>query len=394
MSSPASLGLTKEGNEYRILGKKGGLIKINKLTVPQLKAYGAKYTTFNSKNRTKKQVLNKIYAAKTKLREAANSGNNIAASLLSLQNQAPKSSSSYNANAAAASALVALAKHKPAGGKARISALLNQAAQKPSVSSASAAASLGLLPNLGASGGYRFKGAKGPKKANKTMTLAVLKAYAANHGVNATNLRTKKAILNAIHRKKYGNTNGGAVNAALNNILANVVKPSPAHSSMGMTALFKTPPKAKAKAKARPRPSGSPASFGLLQQFGASGGYRFKGVRGPKKANKTMTVAALKAYAAKHGVKANTLRTKNAILAAIHRKKYGGSSSSSSGSSSVHSGPVVISQAAAAAILKARPRSSSSNGPHKRPAPRPKVQGPAAKPKRLTAAQLNALLGN
>ena len=269
MSSPASLGLTKEGNEYRILGKKGGLIKINKLTVPQLKAYGAKYTTFTNKNRTKKQVLNKIYAAKTKLRTSANSGNEFASALLALQNQPPKSSSPYNANMAAAQALAALgAKNKPAG-KTRVNALMQVAAQKPSASSSVAAASLGLLPNLGASGGYRFKGARGPKKANKTMT-----------------------------------------------------------------------------------------------------------------------VAALKAYAAKHGVKANTLRKKENILAAIHRKKYGGSSSSSSRSSS---GPVVISHAQAAALLKARPR--SSNGPHKRPAPRPKVQGPAAKPKRLTAGELNKLLG-
>ena len=105
MSSPASLGLTKEGNEYRILGKKGGLIKINKLTVPQLKAYGAKYTNFTNKNKTKKQVLNKIYAAKTKLREASNSGNEFASALLALQNQPPKSSSPYNANATADEAL-------------------------------------------------------------------------------------------------------------------------------------------------------------------------------------------------------------------------------------------------------------------------------------------------
>ncbi len=378
MSSPASLGLTKEGNEYRILGKKGGLIKINKLTVPQLKAYGAKYTTFTNKNKTKKQVLNKIYAAKTKLREASNSGNSIASALLALQNQPPKSSSPYNANVAAAEALAALGKHKPAGGKARVNALMQIAAQKPSASSAVAAASLGLLPNKAASGGYRFKGAKGPKKANKTMTVAALKAYAAKHGVNASGLKKKDNILKAIHAKKYKRASSSPMNIAV---------------------LFKTP------SKARPRPAvgpikPAPASLGLLRQLGASGGYRFQGKKGPKKANKTMTVAALKAYALNHNVNVNGLRKKENILAAIHRKKYGGASSSSSGSRSSSSSSSsrsassrkVITRSEAARRLKAVKKSSS--GPHVRPAVRPKVHGPAAAPKPLTAQELNMLLGN
>ena len=399
MSTPASLGLTMEGKEYRILGKKGGLIKINKLTVPQLKAYGAKYTTFNNKNRTKKQVLNKIYAAKTKLRQEANAGNNVAASLLASQHSA---SPSYNANAAAAQALAAVAAHKPAAGGHRISALLNVAAQKPSV--ASAAASLGLLQQFGASGGHRFKGKKGPKKANKTMTVPVLKAYAAKHGVNASKLRTKKEILNAIYSKKYPKSNsGGSVNAVLNSVLANVGK-STAPSSFGITTMFKTPPKPKARPRPRPQPSpsGSPASLGLLQQFGTNGGHRFKGKKGPKKANKTMTVAALKAYAAKYGVNASKLHTKKAILNAIYRKKYPKSNSSGSVNAVLNnilanvgksSGPVVITHAQAAQILKNRPPKKSPKA-HVRPTVKPKVQGPAAKPRPLTAQELNMLLGN
>jgi heterodisulfide reductase subunit C len=399
MSTPASLGLTKEGNEYRILGKKGGLIKINKLTVPQLKAYGAKYTTFNNKNRTKKQIMNKIYAAKTKLRQEANAGNSVAASLLASQHSA---SPSYNANAAAAQALAAVAAHKPAAGGHRISALLNVAAQKPSATTASAAASLGLLQQFGASGGHRFKGKKGPKKANKTMTVPVLKAYAAKHGVNASKLRTKKEILNAIYRKKYPKSNSaGSVNAVLNNVLVNVGKSS-APSSFGITAMFKTP-KARPRPRPRPRPSpsGSPGSFGLLQQFGASGGHRFKGKKGPKKANKTMTIAALKAYAARHGVNTNTLRTKKEILNAIYRKKYPKSNSSGSVNAVLNnilanvgksSGPVLITHSQAAAMLAGRKK--SSNKPHVRPKVRPPrpAAGPV-KPVKLTAAQLNKLLG-
>ncbi len=370
MSSPASLGLTKEGNEYRILGKKGGLIKINKMTVPQLKAYGAKYTTFTNKNRTKKQVLNKIYAAKTELRKASNSGNEFASALLALQNQPPKSSSPYNANAAAAEALAKLKAKKTIGGKARKSALLNQAAQKPSASSASAAASLGLLPNKGASGGYRFQGKKGPKKANKTMTVAALKAYAAKHGVNASGMKKKDNILKAIHRKKYGGASSSPMNIAV---------------------LFKSANKRPAVGPVKP----APASLGLLQQLGASGGYRFQGKKGPKKANKTMTVAALKMYAMNHNVNVNGLRKKENILAAIHRKKYGGGSSSSSSSrssSSSASSRKVITRSEAARRLKAAKKSTS--GSHKRPAPRPKVHGPTAAPRPLTSAELNALLGN
>lgn len=206
MSSPASLGLTKEGNEYRVLGKKGGLIKINKMTVPQLKAYGAKYTTFTNKNKTKKQVLNKIYSAKTQLRAASNSGNSIASALLALQNKKSKSPTNSNAAVAAVKVLAGLkSKAKTPAGKTRVNALLQMAAQKPSKVSVAAASSLGLLKSKGASGGYRFQGKKGPKKANKTMTVAALKAYAVNHNVNnVNNLRKKENIIAAIHKKMYG----------------------------------------------------------------------------------------------------------------------------------------------------------------------------------------------
>jgi hypothetical protein len=119
--------------------------------------------------------------------------------------------------------------------------------------------------------------------------------------------------------------------------------------------------------------------------MGASGGYRVKGARGPKKVNAKMTVPALKAYAKKHGVNASKMRAKKNILAAIHRKKFGGASSSSSSSS----GPKVISRSEAARRLAAAKSSSS----HKRPALRPRPMGPAAGPVKLTAAQLNMLLG-
>lgn len=297
MSSPASLGLTKEGNEYRILGKKGGLIKINKMTVPQLKQYGAKYTTFTNKNRTKKQVLNKIYAAKTELRKASNSGNTIASALLALQNQSPKNA---NANAAAVQILAALgAKSKPLGGKTRANALLNLAAQKPS--QATVAASLGLLPNKGASGGFRRQGAKGPAKIGK-MTVAQLKNYARKYNVNVNGLKKKDEILAVIYKKKFGTV-------------------KPAVSS----------PRVASKRPAVGPIKPAPASLGLLRQLGASGGYRFKGVKGPKKADKKMTLAALKMYAMNHNINnVNHLRMKESIIAAIHKKMYGSSSGSSS----------------------------------------------------------------
>ena len=367
MSSPASLGLMMEGNEYRVKGKKGGAIKVNKLTVPQLKAYGAKYTTFTNKNRTKKQVLNKIYAAKSKLRNASNSGNSVASALLNLAAASPKSSS-YNANLAAAQTIAALAaKPKPVAGKPRIQAVLNVAGKS------SSAASLGLMPTFGASGGFRAMGAKGPVKLTK-YSVPQLKVYAKKHGANVNALKKKDEILAVIYGKKFGKPlykvkpmGSASVNAVVNNLIENALKPAKASS---------------------PR-SGS---LGLLAQMGASGGYRVKGARGPKKVNAKMTVPALKAYAKKHGVNASKMRTKKNILAAIHRKKFGGASSSSSRSSSSSSGPKVITRSEAArrlaAILK-----SSSNSSHKRPAVRPRVFGPAAGPVKLTAAQLNKLLG-
>ena len=355
-ASPASLGLMMEGNEYRVKGKKGGAIKVNKLTVPQLKAYGAKYTTFTNKNRTKKQVLNKIYAAKSKLRNASSSGNSVASALLNLAAASPKSSSSYNANLAAAQTIAALAA-KPAksAGKPRVQALLNVAGKS------SSAASLGLMPTFGASGGFRAMGAKGPVKLTK-YTVPQLKVYAKKHGANVNDLKKKDEILAVIYGKKFGKplykvkplANGTSVN--------NLIEPAKASS---------------------PR-SGS---LGLLAQMGASGGYRVKGARGPKKVNAKMTVPALKAYAKKHGVNASKMRAKKNILAAIHRKKFGGASSSSS------SGPKVITRSEAARRLAAILKSSSNSSSHKRPAVRPRVFGPAAGPVKLTAAQLNKLLG-
>ncbi len=366
MSSPASLGLTMEGNEYRVKGKKGGAIKVNKLTVPQLKAYGAKYTTFTNKNRTKKQVLNKIYAAKTKLRNASNSGNSVASALLNLADGSPKSSSSYNANLAAAQTIAALAaKPKPVGGKPRIQAVLNVAGKS------SSAASLGLMPTFGASGGFRAMGAKGPVKLTK-YTVPQLKAYAKKYGANVNALKKKDQILSVIYGKKFGKplykmkpTGSASVNAVVNNLIQNALKPAKASSPQS-------------------------GSLGLLSQMGASGGYRVKGARGPKKVNAKMTVPALKAYAKKHGVNASKMRAKKNILAAIHRKKFGGASSSSSSSSS---GPKVITRSEAARRLAVILKSSSNSSSYKRPAVRPRVFGPAAGPVKLTAAQLNKLLG-
>jgi hypothetical protein len=368
MSSPASLGLTMEGNEYRVKGKKGGAIKVNKLTVTQLKAYGAKYTTFTNKNRTKKQVLNKIYAAKSKLRNASNSGNSVASALLNLAAGSSKSSSSYNANLAAAQTIAALAaKPKPVGGKPRVQAVLNVAA-------APSSGSIGLMPTFGASGGFRAMGAKGPVKLTK-YTVPQLKAYAKKHGANVNALKKKDEILAVIYGKKFGKplykmkplANGTSVNAVVNNLIANALKPAKASSPQS-------------------------GSLGLLAQMGASGGYRVKGARGPKKVNAKMTVPALKAYAKKHGVNASKMRAKKNILAAIHRKKFGASSSSSSRSSSSSSGPKVITRSEAARRLAVILKSSSNNSSYKRPAVRPRVFGPAAGPVKLTAAQLNKLL--
>jgi hypothetical protein len=397
MSSPASLGLTIEGNEYRVKGKKGGAIKVNKLTVPQLKAYGAKYTTFTNKNRTKKQVLNKIYAAKTKLRNASSSGNSVASALLNLASASPKSSSSYNANLAAAQTIAALAaKPVKSAGKPRVQALLNVAAAPSSgmgineLFQTPKAASLGLLRPMGASGGYRIQGKKGPVKVNK-LSIAQLKNYAAKYNANISGLKKKNNILAVIHALKFrpnpmfkvktpvnaASSGSASVNAAVNNLIKNVLKAKPAKAKPAKALNFSSP---------------RSGSLGLLSQMGASGGYRVKGARGPKKVNAKMTVPALKAYAKKHGVNASKMRTKKNILAAIHRKKFGGASSSSSSSSSSSNGPKVITRSEAArrlaAILK-----SSSNSSHKRPAVRPRVFGPAAGPVKLTAAQLNKLLG-
>jgi hypothetical protein len=397
MSSPASLGLVKEGNNYRVKGKKGGLIKINKLTIPQLKAYGAKYAVnFTDKNRTKKQILNKIYAAKT--------AQGPAGALVQLAGGRSKSSS-YNTNLAAAQALAAIAgKSKPAGGKSRISALMNVAV-KPSKSSGMGInvlwptpqssgmginvlwptpkpVSLGLMQAMGSNNGYRIQGKKGPVKIDK-LTMQQLKNYAAKYNANISGLKKKKNVLAVIHALKFKtgprpSSHGGSVNAVVNNLIQNVLKPTP-----------KVKP-----AKAKPSFNFSPpreGSFGLLQKMGENNEYRFKGARGPKKANAKMTVAALKNYAKKHGVNASKLRAKKNILAAIYKKKFGGASSSSSSKSKP--GPVVITQAQAVAMLAGR--KSSSNKPHVRPKVRP--PRPAAGPvktQKLTQAQLNKMLGS
>jgi hypothetical protein len=407
MSSPASLGLTIEGNEYRVKGKKGGLIKINKLTIPQLKAYGAKYkVNFTAKNRTKKQILNKIYAAKSGQGPALlpvssnrfhfGSGNNAAASLIQLAGGSSKSSS-YNANLAAAQALAAMGKIKPTGGKSRLSALLNVAA-KPSQSSGMGinvlfqtpqVASLGLMRNKGSNGGYRIQGKKGPVKINK-LTLQQLKNYAAKHNANISGLKKKKNILAVIHARKFrpgpmykvkpprpskSSSHGGSVNAVVNNLFQNVLKP---------------------KAKPKPTLNFSPprsGSLGLLRNKGNKNAYMFKGVRGPKKVNAKMTVAALRNYAEKYDVNASKMRVKANIIAAIYKKKFGGSSSRSRSSSRSSSGPVLITQAQAVAMLAGR--KSSSNKPQVRPKVRPpRPAGPAAGPVKLTKAQLNKLLGS
>ena len=411
MSSPASLGLTKEGNNYRVKGKKGGLIKINKLTIPQLKAYGAKYAVnFTAKNRTKKQILNKIYAAKSAQGPALlpvssnkfhfGSANNGAGALIQLAGGSSKSSS-YNANLAAAQALAVLGgKSKPTGGKSRINAMLNVAG-KPSQSSGMGinvlwqtpqVASLGLLRNRTPNGSYRIQGKKGPVKVDK-LTLQQLKNYAAKYNANISGLKKKKNILNVIHALKFrpapmftvkpprpskSSSHGASVDAVVNNLIQNVLK---------------VKPKAK-PAKAKPSLNFSPpreGSFGLLQQMGENKEYRFKGARGPKKANAKMTVAALKEYAKKRGVNASKMSKKKNILNAIYKKKFGGSSSSSS--SKNKPGPVLITQAQAAAMLAGR--KSSSNKPHVRPKVRPPrpAAGPV-KPAKLTQAQLNKLLGS
>jgi hypothetical protein len=319
-----SLGLTKEGNEYRVVGRTGRLIKINKLTKPQLKEYGAKYTTFTNKN-TRQQILNKIYAAKTKLRAASKSGNSFASAILA--------SKTNSAAAAAAAHILSGLKAKPkvAGGKARVSALLNIAGKKSS--SPSSAASIGLLKQFGASGHFRRQGLKGPIKIGK-LTVPQLKNYARKYNVNVNGLTKRDEILAVVYKKKFGK-----------NLYK--VKPLKGSSSSKKSSSARVHPvkgssPSKKSSSTRMHPAvgpvkPAPASLGLLRQLGASGGYRFRGVKGPKKANKHMTVAALKRYAMNHNVNVNGLR-KNAIIAAIHKKMYGGSSSGSSRHTSNYSG--------------------------------------------------------
>jgi len=120
-----------------------------------------------------------------------------------------------------------------------------------------AAASYGL--HKAASGGYRIVGKRGPKKVG--LTLAQLRQYARNKGVIVVPKATKAQIINLIY--KYGK--GGS--------------PAPA------------------------------SSYGLVMK---NGSVRMRGKRGLVKP--TMTVAQLKAYAARKGVNLAGAKLKKDIL--------------------------------------------------------------------------------
>jgi serine/threonine protein kinase len=123
-----------------------------------------------------------------------------------------------------------------------------------------AAVSYGLYK--AASGGYRIAGKRGPKKVD--LTLAQLRQYARNKGVIVVPKATKAQIINLIY--KYGK--GGVMS------------------------------------------SGKPASsYGLVMK---NGSVRMRGKRGLVKP--TMTVAQLKAYAARKGVNLAGAKLKKDIL--------------------------------------------------------------------------------
>ena len=184
-SSPGLMMAASGG--YRVKGKKGGPIKLTQMTVAQLKNMGAKYgVNFTAQNKTKKQILNKIYKAKQ-------GGVNLTG------NQGFASSRSRTSSS------------NGGGKKLRGNAILNQAA------------SLGLMRNHFPASkglGYRAMGKKGgPVKMNK-FTIPQLKAYGASHGVNFTaNNKTKKQIIAKIHAKKYANNGSNRSNSASGNIL-------------------------------------------------------------------------------------------------------------------------------------------------------------------------------
>ncbi len=125
------------------------------------------------------------------------------------------------------------------------------------------AASYGL--HKAASGGYRIQGKRGPKKV--TLTLAQLRQYAANKGIFPHAKLTKAQLLNYIYR--YGIKFGAA----------STVRPA------------------------------SASSYGLVMK---NGSVRMRGKRGLVKP--TMTVAQLKAYAARKGVNLAGAKLKKDIL--------------------------------------------------------------------------------
>jgi hypothetical protein len=120
-------------------------------------------------------------------------------------------------------------------------------------------ASYGL--HKAASGGYRIAGKRGPKKVN--LTLAQVRNYARNKGVVVPAKVTKAQLLNMIYKVKGGVT----------------LKPAPA------------------------------SSYGLVMK---NGSVRMRGKRGLVKP--TLTVAQLKAYAARKGINLAGAKLKKDIL--------------------------------------------------------------------------------
>lgn len=146
-------------------------------------------------------------------------------------------------------------------------------AAKGSVAAAPAAGSYSLTK--AASGGYRIKGQRGPKKVD--LTAAQLRMYAANKGVplNVAKKATKKQLLNMIYAAK-----GGA-------------KPQTAAS--------------------KPQPVAA-SSLGLVINKGS---VRMRGKKGGLVKPTKLTVAQLKAYAAKKGINLTGAKLKKDILQRI-----------------------------------------------------------------------------
>ena len=124
-----------------------------------------------------------------------------------------------------------------------------------------------------ASGGYRIKGKKGPIKPTK-LTLLQLRFYAVNRGADpmaVQKAKTKKDLMNLIYAAKKGTT----------------------------VAPKKTPPAA-----------GVASSYGFIFNKGS---VRMRGKKGLIKPTK-LTVAQLKAYAAKKGINLTGAKLKKNIL--------------------------------------------------------------------------------